>query len=280
MRRTGMVTSVAIVVCGIACGSRAKHGEPTIECFDVSVGGNTAGTTNVFESRNCQGGGVTWAAILKALVRRKGSVQAVLDPTPGWLGEVSTLNGSTRFSIDDEGDNARFCTFDRALAGSMRRDYERVNRDEAELKRVMSEAPNWELECFDPGAPRANLPTPSAEPSRPADIVAAERAARRRVSEAIRVHPSWCFAPGDVMHRAGMITFLADGTATHSVAGGKDAHRGRWKLPPEDSSDTRIEVVAGGIFHFDVGESGRLGYVYVSEGAVRRQELTPCERMP
>ena len=52
---------------------------------------NSPSTRGVFGSKHCQGGGVTWAAILDALVRRRGTSKAVEDVNDGVTAIVATL---------------------------------------------------------------------------------------------------------------------------------------------------------------------------------------------
>ena len=123
-----------------------------IQCLDLTVGGNSEATTAVFQARGCQGGGVTWAALLNALARRHGKASIVEEPSTEWTGDVQLLDGadgSTLFSIDEEGDAARFCTRSRALLESITREAALLNHDAKELKKAMAEASAEGLECDD-----------------------------------------------------------------------------------------------------------------------------------
>jgi len=130
-----------------AMAASAGCAKKKIECFDVTAENNSAGTRAVFEARRCQGGGVTWEAILRVLMDRRGSVEAVEDLTPGWTGAVYTLNGHTRFSLDAEGSAVQLCADDPGLVAGIRREYERLNSAGPELKRVMERASADDLEC-------------------------------------------------------------------------------------------------------------------------------------
>lgn len=94
-----MLTALLVLLPQVGCTK--KEASKRINCFDVRVGDNSPGTIAIFFARRCQAGGVTWAPLLDVLVRRRGSVAVVNDTAPGWTGGVYTLNGSTRFSIDD-----------------------------------------------------------------------------------------------------------------------------------------------------------------------------------
>lgn len=146
-KRLAWNTATLIAVLAAGC---AKRAEPAVQCFDASAGNNSPAATVTFKARQCQAGGATWSAILQALARRRGRIEPA-DPelAVGWAGGVQLLNGKTLFSIDDEADNARFCSQDLTLVAAMRRDYELANRNEDELRRVMSEASTEELECLD-----------------------------------------------------------------------------------------------------------------------------------
>src|SRR5258705_6968150 len=107
----------------LGCPKKAAH---SIECFDVTANRNSPPARAVFASRHCQGGGVTWGALLRVLARRVGTVEPVLDVAPGWTGGVYTLDGATRFSVDDEGSAARFCSDDPELVKKLREAYPRL----------------------------------------------------------------------------------------------------------------------------------------------------------
>jgi hypothetical protein len=61
------------------------------------VTNNSPSTRAVFKARHCQGGGVTWTAILYVLARRMSRVAPVFKATPQWNGDLFTLNGERRF---------------------------------------------------------------------------------------------------------------------------------------------------------------------------------------
>jgi len=155
---------IALLALVVACVGCPKKQAAQRECFNVVVSDNSKGTEALFASRHCQGGGVTWGALLHVLAARMGRVEAVEDVTPGWTGGVYTMNGRTRFSIDDEGDAAQFCAAGPILVAEMRRAYERLNHDAGELKRAMAETTALQLECAeaDGTAPKvpALLPPP------------------------------------------------------------------------------------------------------------------------
>ena len=110
LRRTQCLgIAAALGFGGTACAKNKPHA-----CFEVAAGANSASTRAVFAERKCQGGGVTWAALLQVLADRRGQVEAVETATPGWTGAVYTLGGA-RFSLDDEGDTVQFCADDPAL---------------------------------------------------------------------------------------------------------------------------------------------------------------------
>jgi len=125
------------------------------QCFTVTAEANSPSTLTLFEAKRCQGGGVTWAAILNVLVRRRGSTRAVMEATPGWSGDVQILSGragATRVSIDDEGSAALFCSDSAALLKEVRSETKRLNESSAELARAMAEADPTALECFPEGS--------------------------------------------------------------------------------------------------------------------------------
>jgi hypothetical protein len=120
------------------------------KCLDVMAESNSPSTTAVFEARDCQGGGVTWAALLNVVTRRHGKVSPVEGAPTGWTGEVQSLTSAddlALFSIDEEGDAARFCTNSPGLLEAMRREVALLNQDRAALLRAMSEAVPRDLEC-------------------------------------------------------------------------------------------------------------------------------------
>lgn len=158
-----MLTTLLAVLPQVGC--RKPPAPERITCFDARVAQNSEQTRQVFSARRCQGGGVTWAALLDVLARRRGSVSPLDAPAPGWTGAVYTLNGQTRFSIDEEGDGARFCAGTAELSASIRRDYQRLNEDPAELRRAMSEASALAMECLEEDGSVPELPGPLPMPS-------------------------------------------------------------------------------------------------------------------
>jgi hypothetical protein len=273
----------------VAC---SKKSAKSIECFDVLAGGNSPQTRALFASRHCQGGGVTWAALLEVLARREGVVQPVLDATPGWTGSVNTLNGVMRFSIDEEGDSARFCANDSGLAKRLHAQYDRLNSNEAELSRAMSEASPLNLECLNPAGGLPALPEPVPTPVLPPHLVGQKRAATELIERTIRETPVWCFPPDGIQGVTGALHFLPDGGALHTStrSGGEELARGSWTLPREGSGDDRVELVfkqrlappgrnVAGLYHFDVGPSGNLGFSYATVPP-KREELIPGARCP
>ena len=135
----------ALLLCGCP-----KKDSPR-KCIDVTAENNSATTTALFSARDCQGGGVTWAALLNVLTRRHGKVApAQAPPGAGWTGDVQSLSsadGLALFAIDEEGDAARFCTNSPGLLEVMRRETALLNQDPAALFRAMSEAVPRDLEC-------------------------------------------------------------------------------------------------------------------------------------
>ena len=120
-------------------------------CFTVASEDNSPSTRALFDAKHCQGGGVTWAAILDVLLRRRGPSQPVEEATPGWTGDVRILTwngGHTRIAIDDEGDAALFCADSQRLVDEIQNDVKRLNAHPPELERAMTEADPMALECF------------------------------------------------------------------------------------------------------------------------------------
>ena len=258
-----------------ACNKPAASARVT--CFSVEAAKNSPPTRALFGSRRCQGGGVTWAGILGVLASRRGRVEPVVEPTPGWTGSVSTLNGRTRFSIDDEGDQALFCSADAQLLHAVQEEYRRLNADSAALERARAQTSALSLECLeaDGGVPALPRLVP---PPLPAQATAAARAELERLRLTVLREPSWCFPTGDVQGHTGALRLMADGTAIHVPGPGKPSREGRWSFPRavETTGDTRIEVDAGILLHLNVGESGRLGFDYTdAKGAPVREELIP-----
>jgi len=255
---------------------------PRIDCFDVTVSHNSQPTTALFAQRHCQAGGVTWAPIVRVLVQRRGPIAPVVEPTPGWTGGVYTLNGVTRFAIDDEAEAAHFCTTDRALLTSLRGDYQRLNADVAQLRRAMAEASALEMECFEADGSPPRLPKLDPLPALPPAVLAAAQARTERLRLTIERQPAWCFPPHALDDHKGLIQLLPEGRAVLSAPDGKLLERGSWHLPRPDSGDDRIEVVlqGAGLFHFNLGPSGRLGIDYIAKKGTLREDLIPGDRCP
>ena len=140
------------------------------QCFDVVAGDNSTSTRDVFTAKRCQGGGVTWAAIINVLVQECGPSKTVEAETPGWTGDVRALSwkGKTvRVAVDDEGDSARFCTDSGPLLAEVRSAVARLNAHAAELERTMGKANPLALECFPDGASVSTLLSGMAPPPSP-----------------------------------------------------------------------------------------------------------------
>ena len=121
-------------------------------CFNIVAQDNSPSTQALFDARHCQGGGVTWAAIVDVLLRRRGSSQPVEEVTPGWTGDVRVLSwkgGRTRVGIDEEGDAVQLCADSQRLLDEIQSDVKRLNALRPELERAMGEADPAALECFD-----------------------------------------------------------------------------------------------------------------------------------
>jgi hypothetical protein len=277
VRRLALLAAVA------AIGGCAKK---KIACFDVAARDNSAATEAVFEARNCQGGGETWSGILHVLAARRGRVESVPDQVPGFSGGVYMLNSRARFSIDGEGEVARFCADDPGLLAAMRADYQRLNTDAAELKRAMAGAKALEIECDEADGTRPKLPEAQPPPELPAATVAATQVALNRLKRALARQPAWCFPPNDDERRMGVLRFAPDGRVTWTALDGKQVGQGRWSAPPAADGDDRIEVnveplpgakgtSGSGLFHFDLGPSGRIGYDLIGTDEVIRTEMIP-----
>src|SRR3954463_14675969 len=102
----GAACCLFLVACQKSAGTqeRSVRAEPSsagasqkAQCFSVTAEANSPSTRALFEAKHCQGGGVTWAALLNVLVRRRGATRAVEQPTPDWTGDVQVLSwkGST-----------------------------------------------------------------------------------------------------------------------------------------------------------------------------------------
>ena len=226
---------------------------------------------------------MTWAAILRVLAGRRGHLAPLTTASEGMTGDVMTLNRTTRLAIDEEGDVARLCADDPGLLASLRADYDRVNADAAELRRVMGEASPLALECLDADGGLPPIPTMPA-PLPPAEALATARAGLQRIRLALKQEQTWCFPDDNLEGHKGVLRLLSDGRATHSLRDGKLLAEGSWTWPREGSGDDRIEVVlrapgknvggGAGLLHLDVGDTGRLGYRY-ADPRVKRQELIP-----
>jgi len=136
------ILMVILMVTLAGCPKKPRHRD----CFDVAVGENSRATNALFEARHCQGGGVTWAPIVRVLAGRHGRVAPVEEPIEGWNGGVYLLNGKTLFSIDDEGDAAQLCADDPELLQSMKREIHHLNTDVEALKQAMAAADPEEME--------------------------------------------------------------------------------------------------------------------------------------
>src|SRR4051812_4917576 len=101
---TGRSARLAIVVITVAFGG-AACAKKRVACFDATPDTTSGEARALFAARHCQGGGVTWGAILGALAHR---------------------HGKARFTVDDEADAARFCSDDAQLVAAVRRDYATV----------------------------------------------------------------------------------------------------------------------------------------------------------
>ena len=120
-------------------------------CFSTVAEDNSPSTQALFDTRHCQGGGVTWAAIVEVLLRRRGPSEAVEEVTPGWTGDVRVLSwkgGRTRVGIDVEGDAVQVCADSHRLLDEIQSDVNRLNALRPELERAMAEADPTALECF------------------------------------------------------------------------------------------------------------------------------------
>jgi len=284
---------LAVLPLAGACPKRPAAPSAHPDCFDVTVADESPGTRAVFEKRSCQGGGVTWSAILQVLAARQGRVAPIEEPLPEWTGDVSMLNGRTRFSVDDEGDAARFCSDEPALLATMRAGVARLNADARELVRAMGEAKAYELECLEPDGTAPKLPPLAAPPAPAPEMLAATRAALDRLRQALARQPVWCFPPDDHAKRTGALRFGSNGAVTWTATTGEIVGRGRWQLPREELEDERLEVnlqrlpgarAPGGsaLEHFDLGKSGRIGFDLIGD-AMTRSEMVPgdgCVKTP
>ena len=120
-------------------------------CFTVQASANSAGTTQLFKSRQCQGGGVTWSAILHRLAAHQGKVGGPLNPTPkGAVGDARSIRvrgTTTWYSVDDEADAALLCAGDNVLLKSIVNYYQRLNGSRDLLSSEMRQIPAEQMEC-------------------------------------------------------------------------------------------------------------------------------------
>lgn len=246
----------------------------TRRCFSVVAKDNSPSTRAVFEAKHCQGGGVTWAAILRVLVHHRGTSKAVEVAIPaGWTGDVRTLSwngGSTLVAIDDEGDAALFCADSQRLVDDIQSDVKRLNARAGELERAMGEANPLELECLPDDASLSTLMNglnPSPPPS-PAEARARE-GGLARMRALLAKQRTWCWGPGGAAFGGkGGFTLHANGQAA-AFGDGAVPRDGRWTL----GGDGRVEVILpGALHHFDAEENERLGFNHTAG----REELQPC----
>jgi hypothetical protein len=265
----------AFALLAASCRSAKRE----VRCFDLTVGKNSATTTAVFEARQCQGGGVTWAGLLRVLVKRHGPSTVPDEPVPGWTGDVRRL-GATTFSIDEEGDAARFCADDGALVAAMRQESAALNASKAALEAAMDEADPLDLECFtgeDVLEGVRDAPAPG-----PAELQA-RREARDRLDRALRTEREWCWPQPNDFAEQGLLRFEFDGGVTQTSLDRRTVWRtGEWHADPDGRIEVTLEPTGrdGGsrsalLHHFDVGTSGRLGFNLL-EREVRRMDLVPA----
>ncbi len=140
-------------------------------CFAVEAANNSLSTRAIFDAKQCQGAGVTWAALLNVLVRRRTSSGAAPSPPAGWTGYASSLateSGTVQFAIDDEGDAAQFCADSAQLVSAIQNEVKRLNAEPAELERALGEANPQALACFPPDTSTSgSRPAQGAAPPRP-----------------------------------------------------------------------------------------------------------------
>lgn len=239
----------------LALAGCTKKPPPRV-CFDVTSATTSDSTRQVFDRRGCQGGGVTWAGVLRVLVRREGEPRPASEK--GWTGDVRTLNGAL-LSIDDEGDAARFCSDQPAFLERLRAEVARLNADPALLEKAMAETTPLELECDEDEQ--------------------VERAVQvQRLEDALKAERTWCWPAQSITRASGKLTFEPDAGLTHlAVDGGTTL--GRWRF----ENDGRIEaVLPRALHHFDVEASGRLSTHFIdglrADGSARIviEELVPC----
>ena len=123
--------------------STATHEDPATRCFETH-GQTSKAASEVFERRNLQGGGPTWAAVLEVVVRRHGTVGAAWTTAPpvgfGAAFDVIYRDTRTWYVTDDEAEGAVFCAGSPALLGEVSADFAELNRDPALLERALDEA--------------------------------------------------------------------------------------------------------------------------------------------
>lgn len=128
-----------------------NSGSGSTPCFDAIAIANSPGTTRVFSDRHVQGGGVTWAAVLRYYAGHHGthvheSVAPAGTEVTGAIFTIDLPTGSTWFAVDDEADAARFCAGSPAFLDSVRADYTRANSDATELGQVMQHLPKSDMD--------------------------------------------------------------------------------------------------------------------------------------
>ncbi|MDP3154740.1 MAG: hypothetical protein Q8N23_18830 [Archangium sp.] len=269
-----LISTLAVLLTLTNC---AKKAAPRA-CFDVTTRTTSQTTREVFTRRGCQGGGVTWAGILRVLVNREGSPQPAMES--GWTGDVKAMNGGL-LSIDEEGDGARFCTTLPALLDRVRGEVDRLNADPKALEKAMGETTALELECEgadDEALAQLNQPNPVPTPG---DEELAYRALQQqRFEAALRGQPAWCWPTPSREGSSGMLRFEPDGGLTHREFDG-GASNGRWRL----ATDGRVEaMLPRSLHHFDVEASGALSTHFIpamgADGTVKVivEELVPGDR--
>lgn len=275
------VVAALLLVALAACSKASKPERAAAHerrCFHVVATDNSPSTRAVFEAKRCQGGGVTWAAILDALVRRRGTSEPIEDEVPGWTGDVRTLswNGDVaRFAIDDEGDEALFCTDSDRLLQDVQADVKRLNGRAAELEGAMGEADPLALECFSDDSAVAKLLGRMARPPEPSGAEARWRDEHlARLRAVLAAHRTWCWRPsGKAFGAAGGLTLQPDGRVTAFDPSGASIGGGRWKLEQEGRVEIIGDTAAVGLHYFDVEDSGHLGFNH----SAGREELDACE---
>lgn len=275
--RSLVVVSVFAIFVLSACSKKAPAKASPPVCFDATAEDLSAGTQAVFEARKCQGGGVTIAGLLDVLMQRRGRIDAVLEPTPDFTGSVSTLDGHSRFAIDDESDDARFCTDDPDLLGAVRRDYEKLNADPQLLTTAMNETSPLALECLgniDPAAILSNLGPP---PTLPTEQSRAVNARISQLKDAIRKQPLWCFpGKGSFDDATGALHFISENRVAYISAKGATPRESTVTWPHDGDGDPRLEIDAPMVIHLDIDDAGHIGRnFYELDGGPARETLIP-----